>query len=104
MAGEKWVMDLPYARVLREKFGNAQSIFILPLNTDDQSLQTAQQKKCGVRIHGAAEFRAGVADFLDELATAGYHAANQIRMSAQILGAGVQNEINPELRGALIHR
>ena len=43
-------------------------------------------------------------DFVDEIAATGGGPTNQISMSAQVLGAGVQHDVDAELRRAGIDR
>src|SRR5437763_15667495 len=57
-----------------------------------------------MRIHGSTESGAGVVDLVNQIAAACSDAADDVGMSAEILCAGVQNEINPEFSRTLIDR
>ena len=55
-------------------------------------------------IHGSAERSARVVDLINQVTPSGSDAADQIRMSAKVFRARMQNQINTEFRRPLIDR
>ena len=57
-----------------------------------------------MRIHDTSKCGAGLANFVDEIATTRGGPADQVGVSAQVLRAGVQHDIDSELRRARVDR
>ena len=102
MAFDEGIVHAPHLGVLRQKLCDAQGVVILPLHSHRQRLDAAQQQPGGVRIHGAAQRGAGFVDLLDQVLAAGDDAADQVGVSGEIFGAGVHDQVNAEIRRALV--
>ena len=57
-----------------------------------------------MRIHGSAKRDTSAVDLINQVTASGSDAADQVRMSAKVFRARMQNQINAKLGGPLINR
>src|SRR5260370_1790104 len=97
MALQKWVIHRPNLEMLGQEFGDPQGTLVLPLDANCEGLDSTQQEKRSMRVHYSAQRGAGGFDLVDDVAAAGGDATDQVGVSTQIFGRGVQNHIDAEL-------
>src|SRR5580692_6345850 len=101
MTFEKWVVHTSDLEMMSQKLRDAQSVLILALDTNCQSLNTAKQQPRGVRIHNATQRGPGFVNLLNQILAASNNAGNQVRVSAKIFRARVHHQINAKFHRAL---
>src|SRR5882724_6957214 len=102
MAFDEGVVDAPNLGVSSQKLGDAQRVVVLPLHPHRQRSDAAQQQPGSMGIHNATQSGASLMDLLDEVLASGNDAADQVGVSREIFSAGVHDQVNAEVPGALV--
>ncbi len=104
MALQKRVMHAPDFCMLPQEVCHAQCILVLSRHPNCQRLEPANQHPRGMRVHAVAKGRARLPNLIHEFLPPAHHAAGQVRVPAQILRAGVHDQVDAVLRRALVNR
>ena len=99
---EEWVIHATNSGVRFEELRYPQCVLILPMDTHCKRLDAAQQQPGGVRVHVAPERGARCVDRLHKVPPAGNDSADNIRVPAEVLGAGMHDEVDAVFGGAAI--
>ncbi len=88
--------------MLLQELRDAQRILVLPRHAHRQRLQAADQHPRRMRVHAIAQRRPRLPYLVHQFLPAAHHSAGQVRMSAQILRAGMHHQIDAVLRRMLV--
>ena len=98
------IVDALDLRMRGEKRGEAHGVLVLARDAQRQRLDAADQQVGGERIGDRAGDALQIADGADQVGAAEDGAGEQVVVAAEVLGGGVDDEIDAELDRTLVDR
>ncbi len=99
---EEGVIDLFYAGVGFEEFGDFEGGLVLLCDAEGEGFQASQEQVAAVRVDSSAHRLVEVSYFFDEFLSAEDDSGEDVIVAGEVFGAALEDDVHSELNGALV--